>query len=117
MPTMRHMDGYFATCGYYADFMAGYLNVQRGKLHVVYPGLNLKGHGGPAAFREEHPLVRSAFSPGFAGRKVSTTSRKPSGSCGECRKHPLANCASLAGSAKIIAPILKRSWRNSVTRA
>src|SRR5262249_34298129 len=42
----RHVDGYLATCGYYADFMAGYLGVPREKIQVVYPGIDLKGHGG-----------------------------------------------------------------------
>jgi glycosyltransferase involved in cell wall biosynthesis len=31
--------------GYYADFMAEYLNVDREKIHVIPPGLNLDGHG------------------------------------------------------------------------
>jgi glycosyltransferase involved in cell wall biosynthesis len=57
----RHMNGYIATCGYYADFMSGYLKVEREKMHVVYPGLNLKGHGGAAPFRDQHPLVIGYF--------------------------------------------------------
>jgi glycosyltransferase involved in cell wall biosynthesis len=40
--------GFMATSGYYADFMAGYLGLPREKMHVVYPGINLAGHGGPA---------------------------------------------------------------------
>jgi glycosyltransferase involved in cell wall biosynthesis len=40
------IDGFIATSRYYADFMAGYLDIPRGKIDVVYPGLNLKGHGG-----------------------------------------------------------------------
>jgi glycosyltransferase involved in cell wall biosynthesis len=43
----RSTDGYIATSRFYADHMAGYLGVARDKVHVVYPGLNLKGHGGP----------------------------------------------------------------------
>ncbi|HZU35705.1 MAG TPA: glycosyltransferase family 4 protein [Gemmataceae bacterium] len=43
----REMDGFIATSGYYADFMAGYLEIPRERIHVVYPGLNLAGHGGP----------------------------------------------------------------------
>jgi glycosyltransferase involved in cell wall biosynthesis len=42
----REMDGFVATCGYYADFMAKYLQIPREKVDVVYPGLNLQGHGG-----------------------------------------------------------------------
>jgi glycosyltransferase involved in cell wall biosynthesis len=43
----RHIDGYQTTSAYYADFMAGYLSLPRERIHVVYPGLNLAGHGGP----------------------------------------------------------------------
>ncbi|MHC4406151.1 MAG: glycosyltransferase family 4 protein, partial [Planctomycetota bacterium] len=31
--------------GYYADFMADYLDVDRDRIHVIPPGLNLDGHG------------------------------------------------------------------------
>jgi glycosyltransferase involved in cell wall biosynthesis len=37
------VDGYIATCHYYADFMAGYLGLPRERFHVVYPGINLAG--------------------------------------------------------------------------
>lgn len=40
------VDGYIATSRYYADYMSGYLGVDRAKIHVVHPGLNLAGHGG-----------------------------------------------------------------------
>jgi glycosyltransferase involved in cell wall biosynthesis len=43
----RDMDGFVATCGYYADFMSGYLSIPRERVHVIYPGLNLSGHGAP----------------------------------------------------------------------
>jgi glycosyltransferase involved in cell wall biosynthesis len=47
------LDGFIATSSYYADFMARYLEIPRQKIHVVLPGLNLKGHGskkgGPGA--------------------------------------------------------------------
>lgn len=39
------VDGYICTSRYYADYMAGYLGLDRDHMHVVYPGLNLKGHG------------------------------------------------------------------------
>jgi glycosyltransferase involved in cell wall biosynthesis len=39
------VDGFIATSAYYADFMSGYLGIQRGKIDVVYPGINLTGHG------------------------------------------------------------------------
>ena len=41
----QEMQGFIATSRYYADFMAGYLRIPREKIDVVYPGLNLKGHG------------------------------------------------------------------------
>jgi glycosyltransferase involved in cell wall biosynthesis len=41
----RKIDGFVATSGYYADFMADYLSIPRSRIHVVYPGLNLAGHG------------------------------------------------------------------------
>jgi glycosyltransferase involved in cell wall biosynthesis len=43
----REIDGFISTSGYYADFMAEYLGIPRDRIHVVYPGLNLDGHGGP----------------------------------------------------------------------
>lgn len=42
----RHMDGFIATSRFYADFMAGYLDIPRQRIQVVYPGLNMTGHGG-----------------------------------------------------------------------
>jgi glycosyltransferase involved in cell wall biosynthesis len=38
--------GFICTSRYYADYMAGYLGLPREKMHVVYPGINLAGHGG-----------------------------------------------------------------------
>ncbi|MCI0685291.1 MAG: glycosyltransferase family 4 protein [Gemmataceae bacterium] len=40
------LSGYIATSRYYADFMSGYLDFPRDRIDVVYPGINLKGHGG-----------------------------------------------------------------------
>jgi glycosyltransferase involved in cell wall biosynthesis len=49
----RDIDGFIATSRYYANFMAGYLDLPRDRIDVVYPGLNLKGHGeGPRPPRE-----------------------------------------------------------------
>src|SRR5947209_714213 len=53
--------GFIATSRYYADFMAGYLAVERERIEVVYPGLNLKGHGGPREFKTEPPLTVGYF--------------------------------------------------------
>jgi glycosyltransferase involved in cell wall biosynthesis len=55
------IDGSFATSGYYADFMAGYLGLPRERLHAVYPGLNLKGHGGPREYRDRPPYTIGYF--------------------------------------------------------
>jgi glycosyltransferase involved in cell wall biosynthesis len=43
----REVDGFVATSAAYADFMSGYLAVPRERIHVVLPGLDLRGHGGP----------------------------------------------------------------------
>jgi glycosyltransferase involved in cell wall biosynthesis len=51
------MDGFIATCGYYADFMSEYLQIPREKIDVVYPGLNLQGHGGARPARERTPFT------------------------------------------------------------
>jgi glycosyltransferase involved in cell wall biosynthesis len=53
--------GFIATSRYYADFMAGYLGVPRERIEVIYPGLNLKGHGGPREFKTELPLTIGYF--------------------------------------------------------
>ncbi|MCC6417711.1 MAG: glycosyltransferase family 4 protein [Gemmataceae bacterium] len=53
----REIDGFIATSRYYADFMAGYLGTPRDRTDVVYPGLNLKGHGGPRPSRHGPPVV------------------------------------------------------------
>jgi glycosyltransferase involved in cell wall biosynthesis len=45
----KHIDGFLATSAYYADFMAGYLGLPRERIHVVHPGLNLKGHAAESA--------------------------------------------------------------------
>jgi glycosyltransferase involved in cell wall biosynthesis len=54
--------GYIATSRYYADFMAEYLQLPRERIDVVYPGINLRGHGG---LREE---ARRPFTIGYFAR-------------------------------------------------
>jgi glycosyltransferase involved in cell wall biosynthesis len=49
------MDGFIATSASYADFMADYLAIPRERIHVVHPGLNLAGHGGPRPARAVPP--------------------------------------------------------------
>ena len=55
------VDGYLVTSRYYADFMAGYLGLPRNRMHVVYPGINLKGHGAPREFRDRPPYTIGYF--------------------------------------------------------
>jgi len=57
----REIDGFIATCGYYADFMAEYFAVPRSRIHVVYPGLNLHGHGGPRPQPNGRPFTIGYF--------------------------------------------------------
>ena len=53
--------GYIATSRVYADDMANYFGIDRSKIHVVYPGLNLKGHGGPRPNRPAEPPTIGYF--------------------------------------------------------
>jgi glycosyltransferase involved in cell wall biosynthesis len=57
----REVDGYLTTSRYYADFMTDYLNLPRERIHVVYPGLNLRGHGTPRAAMNGAPLTIGYF--------------------------------------------------------
>lgn len=53
------VDGYIATCRYYADFMAGYLGLPRDRFQVVYPGLNLAGFDAnpPSRNNDSTPVI------------------------------------------------------------
>jgi glycosyltransferase involved in cell wall biosynthesis len=55
------IDGYITTSVYYADFMAQYLGLPRERIHVVLPGLNLKGHGGVRPARDGQPFTIGYF--------------------------------------------------------
>jgi glycosyltransferase involved in cell wall biosynthesis len=57
----REIDGFIATSASYADFMADYFAVPRERIHVVRPGLNLHGHGGPRPERSERPFTIGYF--------------------------------------------------------
>ena len=59
--------GLVALCGYYADFMAGYLDVPREKIDVIRPGLNLDGFGRAGESRWNRPTGpgRSEDRPGL----------------------------------------------------
>lgn len=55
------VDGYISTRAYYADHMASYLGLSRDSIHVVQPGINLAGHGGPREVRTDPPLTVGYF--------------------------------------------------------
>jgi glycosyltransferase involved in cell wall biosynthesis len=55
------IDGYVTTSRYYADFMAEYLGLPPERIHVVLPGLNLKGHGAPRVDRSGTPFTIGYF--------------------------------------------------------
>jgi len=57
----EHIDGYFATSDYYADFMASYLSLPRERIHVVRPGINLKSHGTAKEFADKPPYTIGYF--------------------------------------------------------
>jgi glycosyltransferase involved in cell wall biosynthesis len=57
----REIDGFIATSGYYADFMTDYFQIPRDRIHVVYPGLNLAGHGGARPTRDGRPSTLGYF--------------------------------------------------------
>jgi glycosyltransferase involved in cell wall biosynthesis len=57
----REIDGFIATSGYYADFMATYLSIPRGRIHVIYPGLNLRHHGGERGGANGTPFTIGYF--------------------------------------------------------
>ncbi|HUR53157.1 MAG TPA: glycosyltransferase family 4 protein, partial [Gemmataceae bacterium] len=55
------IDGYICTSAAYADHMAAYLGIDRAKMHVVYPGINLAGYSAGRPPRTEHPLTIGYF--------------------------------------------------------
>jgi glycosyltransferase involved in cell wall biosynthesis len=57
----RDFAAYIATSHYYADFMAGYLRLPRERIHVIYPGLNLKGFEFGREFRSRPPYTIGYF--------------------------------------------------------
>jgi glycosyltransferase involved in cell wall biosynthesis len=57
----KEIDGFIATSRYYADFMAEYLAIPRDKIAVVYPGLNLRGHGEPRQANSKPPFAIGYF--------------------------------------------------------
>jgi len=57
----READGFIATCNDYADYMAEYFTIPRERIHVVYPGINLAGHGGSRTREENAPFTIGYF--------------------------------------------------------
>lgn len=57
----REMDGFITTSNYYTDFMTEYFAIPREKITVVYPGLNLHGHGGERPARDGQPFTIGYF--------------------------------------------------------
>jgi glycosyltransferase involved in cell wall biosynthesis len=57
----EQVDGFIATCRYYADFMAKYLGIPRARIDVIYPGLNLVGHGGETPRPKDRPPTIGYF--------------------------------------------------------
>ncbi|HEV8062510.1 MAG TPA: glycosyltransferase [Gemmataceae bacterium] len=55
------IQGYLTTSRFYADFMSGYLGIDRARMHVVYPGLNLDGHDGLPGARQPLPFTIGFF--------------------------------------------------------
>ncbi|MBY0512634.1 MAG: glycosyltransferase, partial [Gemmataceae bacterium] len=55
------VDGYICTSRFYADHMSEYLKLPREKVHVVYPGITLHGHGGPRPVATDGPLTIGFF--------------------------------------------------------
>ncbi|MBA4186573.1 MAG: hexosyltransferase [Planctomycetaceae bacterium] len=53
--------GFISTSRAYADHMAGYIGLPRDRFHVVHPGLNLAGHGGPSATQPDQILTIGYF--------------------------------------------------------
>jgi glycosyltransferase involved in cell wall biosynthesis len=57
----REIDGFISTSRYYAEFMADYLRIPAARIDVVYPGLNLNGHGLPRPDRTAQPFTIGYF--------------------------------------------------------
>ncbi len=86
----KHIDGFISTSVYYADFMAEYLGIPREKIHIVYPGLNLHGHGGERPERNGEPFTIGYFAridpqKGFHNIVDAFRILKSQGGCPPCR--------------------------------
>jgi glycosyltransferase involved in cell wall biosynthesis len=52
-----HAAAHIATSRFYADFMANYLGLSRESIHVVYPGINLKGFPSSSVDHSENNAI------------------------------------------------------------
>jgi glycosyltransferase involved in cell wall biosynthesis len=57
----REMDGFITTSNYYTEFMTDYFAIPRDKITLIYPGLNLQGHGGARPARDGQPFTIGYF--------------------------------------------------------
>lgn len=65
----RQVDAFITTSAFYAEFMADYLELPRERIHVVYPGLNLAGHGqSPTADASDSPRETGQLTIGYFAR-------------------------------------------------
>jgi len=55
------IDGFVGTCRYYADYMGGLFGLPADRVHVVYPGLDLRGHGSNPARTPGEPFTIGYF--------------------------------------------------------
>jgi len=62
----QYVDAFIAVSDYYADFMAGYLQIPREKIHVVPLGINLKDYDGITL--RPHPRDAGRFTVGYFAR-------------------------------------------------
>jgi len=57
----KEIDGFISASAYYADFMSGYFSIPRERIHVIHPGLDLRGHGAPRASSNCQPFTIGYF--------------------------------------------------------
>jgi len=62
----KYVDAFIAVSSYYADFMAGYLGIPRGRIHVVPLGINLTDYDTRAETRK--PRAGEPFTIGYFAR-------------------------------------------------
>lgn len=57
----RHTAAYLVTSDNYAEHMARYFGLDRGKMHVAHAGINTKGHAGPTPRPADRPPTLGYF--------------------------------------------------------